>query len=97
MRLEVEVVLFFPEKPMKRINGFLNVSQDDTEDEIMENMVDFISIVSEEYENEFSTGIANVMIDEDEMFHLSFSNPKNAKMDGKELCNIIMPDEMTIH
>lgn len=97
MRFEIEVVLFFPEKPMKRISGFLNVSSQDTEDDIMESMIDFISIVSEEYEDEFSTGMANVMVEDDEMFHLSFSNPNNSKVDGKELCNIIMPDEMTIH
>lgn len=96
MRLEVEVIFFFPEKPMKKVNAFLNVRESDTEDDIMDSMVELLSELAEENE-EFSTGVASVMIDEDEMLHLSFTHPEEINIEGRSECNIIIPDEMTIH
>lgn len=96
MRLEVEVIFFFPEKPMKKINAFLNVNASDSEDDIMDSMVELLSDLAGENE-EFSTGIASVMLDDEEMLHLSFTHPDEVDIEGRNECNIIIPDEMTVH
>ena len=47
------------------------------------------------YMEDFSSGVANMVVGDDELFHISFANPQ--KEDDKRLCNIIFPDEMTVH
>tara|TARA_R110000796_G_scaffold229548_2_gene346925 strand:+ start:790 stop:1077 length:288 start_codon:yes stop_codon:yes gene_type:complete len=95
MRIEISVILFFPDKPMKEIKSFLSVLETADEDDIMDEMGSFIDDITQEYMEEFSTGVANMVVGDDELFHISFANPN--KEDDKKLCNIIFPDEMTVH
>ena len=95
MRIEINLVLFFPDKPMKEINGFLSVKETADDDDIMDEMGLFIEEATKDYMGEFSTGVANMLIGEDELFHISFSNPQ--RDEDKRLCNRIFPDDMTVH
>lgn len=98
MRVEIDVVLFFPDKPMKKINGFLNVSDAADDDDVLDEMASFIEKVTEEHMTEFTTGVANLILREDELFQVSFANPKKEPgTEGKSLCNIIIPDEIVVH
>tara|TARA_R110000751_G_scaffold5699_3_gene25639 strand:- start:2073 stop:2360 length:288 start_codon:yes stop_codon:yes gene_type:complete len=95
MRIEINVILFFPDKPMKEIKGFLSVPETADEDCIMDSMGYFVEDITQEYMEDFSSGVANMVVGDDELFHISFANPQ--KEDDKRLCNIIFPDEMTVH
>lgn len=98
MRVEISLVLFFPEKPMKKIEGFLSLHDDADDDDILDEMACFIEDATTDYMDEFSTGMANLLVREDELFQVSFANPKKqGSKEGKNLCNIIVPDEITIH
>jgi len=47
---------------------------------------------------DFTTGVANLVLHGDELYQVSFANPKKQEgAEGKGLCNIIIPDEITIH
>lgn len=97
MRVEIDVILFFPNDPMKKINGFLNVSADADEDDILEEMAEFINNVTEDYMEKFSTGMANLLVGDDEYYQVSFANPNNIGDEGRDICNMIIPDNLTVH
>lgn len=98
MRVEIDLVLFFADKPMKKINGFLTVSDASDDDDVLDEMAEFIQKVTEEHMEEFTTGVANLILRDDELFQVSFANPKKEPgAEGKGLCNIIIPDEITVH
>jgi len=98
MRVEIDVILFFPDRPMKKINGFLKVDDGCDDDDVMDEMADFIERVTKEYMEDFTTGVANLVLHGDELYQVSFANPKKQEgAEGKGLCNIIIPDEITIH
>jgi len=42
MRVEIDVILFFPDRPMKKINGFLKVDDGCDDDDVMDELADFI-------------------------------------------------------
>lgn len=97
MRVEIDVILFFPDKPMKKINGFLKVSDAADDDDVLDEMASFIEKVTEEHMTEFTTGVANLILRDDELFQVSFANPKKQEgAEGKNLCNIIIPDEIIL-
>jgi|TARA_R100001463_G_scaffold31814_1_gene71586 hypothetical protein len=98
VRVEIDVVLFFSNKPMKKINGFLKVSDGADDDDVLDEMAGFIEKITEEYMTEFTTGVANLILRGDELFQVSFANPKKQPgTEGKNLCNIIIPDEIIVH
>ena len=97
MRVEIDVILFFPKDPMKKISGFLNVGEAADEDDILEEMANFINIVTEDYIEEFSTGMANLIVGDDEYYQVSFANPNNKSVEGREICNMIIPESLTLH
>ncbi len=98
MRVEIDLVLFFADKTMKKINGFLTVSDAADDDDVLDEMAGFIERATEEHMAEFTTGVANLILREDELFQVSFANPKKEPgTEGKNLCNIIIPDEIIVH
>lgn len=97
MRVEINLVLFFPKgKEPKKIDGFLSVSEAADDDEVMEAMGEFIELVTEEHMETFTSGVAQLMVGADELYHISFQNPR-VEGEGASLCNVIIPEDISVH
>ena len=96
MRVEINLLLFFPNKSSKKIDGFLSVSDAADDEEVMEAMGEFIEDVTEEYMETFTSGVAQMMVGSDELYHISFANP-NLEGEGANLCNVILPEDISVH
>ena len=97
MRVEINLVLFFPKGTSpKKIDGFLSVSELADDDEVMEAMGEFVEIVTEEYMDTFTSGVAQMVVGADELYHISFANP-NMENEGAALCNMIIPEDISVH
>ena len=99
MRVEINLVLFFPNKEHKKIDAFLNVTEGADDKEVMDAMGDFIEGATEKYLETFTSGVAQMMVGSNELYHVSFQNPhKDLKdLEGAPICNIIVPENITIH
>lgn len=96
MRVEINLMLFFPNKSSKKIDGFLSVSDTADDDEVMEAMGEFIEDATEQYMDTFLSGVAQMMVGSDELYHITFANP-TIEGEGINLCNVILPEDITIH
>lgn len=97
MRVEINLVLFFNKtSEPKKIDGFLSVSEAADEDDIMESMAEFIEDATEEYMDTFTSGVAQMVVGAEELYHISFANPKT-NSEGASLCNVIIPEDISIH
>ena len=95
MRIEINLTLFFESKEKQQIDGFLNVSEAADDDEILDAMGCFIEDAAEKHSFGLTSGLAYMSVGED-VYHVTFKNPE-VQIEGTDLCNIIIPDETTIH
>lgn len=95
MRVEINLTLFFDGKKEEQIDGFLSVSDAADEDELMNAMGCFIEDAAGKHSFGFTSGLAHMTVGDD-IYHITFKNPE-VQIEGTELCNIIIPDEITIH
>lgn len=97
MRVEINLILFFTKGTSpKKIDGFLSVSEAADDDEVMEAMGEFIEGATEEYMETFTTGVAQMVVGADELYHISFQNPR-VEGEGASLCNVIIPEDISVH
>ena len=92
MRGEINVVMFFADKEVKNIKAFIKLNENFGDEDIIDEMSNFIDSVIKQHRDEFRMGIATLMVGGDELFQLSFSNKR-----GRSLWNLTIPDETTVH
>jgi glutamyl-tRNA reductase len=95
MRVEINLTLFFEGKREEQVDGFLSVSDAADEDELMDAMGHFIEDAANKHSFSFTSGLAHMIVGDD-VYHITFQNPE-LQVEGTELCNIIIPEGLTIH
>jgi hypothetical protein len=95
MRVEINLTLFFEGKREEQVDGFLSVSDAADENELMDAMGYFIEDAANKHSFSFTSGLAYMTVGDD-IYHITFKNPE-VQIEGTELCNIIIPDDITIH
>ncbi len=96
MRVEINLTLFFEDEKSESIDGFLSVAEGADDDEILDAMAVFIEDSASKHSFGFTSGVACMFVGEDEVYHVTFQNPE-LQVEGTELCNIIIPDGITVH
>ena len=96
MRVEINLTLFFKDKSSQNIDGFLTVSEAAEDEEILDAMGDFIEGAANKHKFNFTSGMAYMLVNEDEVYHVTFQNPE-LQLEGTALFNIIIPDGETVH
>lgn len=97
MRVEINLLIFFANQERKTVGGFLSVREGASGDEIMEAMEDFIEIAIEDHMNTFTHGLADVVVGNDDLYQMGFSNKNpNLLMGDNEQCNVVIPDTMIV-
>ena len=96
MRVEINLLIFFGDKRRKKVDGYLSVSEGADDQEVMDAMGEFIEGATEEYMETFTSGVAQMVVGNDELYHVSFQNP-NMDLEGASECNIIVPEKITVH
>ena len=96
MRVEINLLIFFGDKRRKKVDGFLSVSEGADDQEVMDAMGEFIEGATEEYMETFTSGVAQMVVGNDELYHVSFQNP-HMNLEGTSECNIIVPEKITVH
>ena len=96
MRVEINLTLFFEDNRSESIDGFLNVSEGAEDEEILDAMGTFVENAANKHKFSFTSGMAYMLVNEDEVYHVTFQNPE-LQVEGTELCNIIIPDGITVH
>ena len=96
MRVEINLTLFFEDEKSESIDGFLSVTEGADDDEILDAMAVFIEDSANKHSFGFTSGVACMLVGEDEVYHVTFQNPE-LQVEGTELCNIIIPDGITVH
>lgn len=97
MRIEINVILFAndEDESLKKIDGFLNVPLGASHEQIIDEMSDFIEQTVENYLDKYSSGVAQMLVNGDKLFHVSFK--KDETESGDKLCNIMFPNQLTMH
>ena len=96
MRIEINLTLFFEDNRSENIDGFLTVNEGAEDEEILDAMGIFIEDAADKHKFNFTSGMAYMLVNEDEVYHVTFQNPE-LQVEGTELCNIIIPDGATVH
>ncbi len=96
MRVEINLTLFFKDKGSESIDGFITISEMAEDEEILDAMGVFIEDAAHKHKFNFTSGMAYMLINEEEIYQVTFQNPE-MQMEGTELCNIIIPDGVTVH
>lgn len=96
MRVEINLLIFFENKQHKKVDGYLSVSEGADDEEVMDAMGEFIEGATEEYMETFTSGVAQMVVGSDELYHVSFQNP-HMDTEGTFECNIIVPEKITVH